>query len=138
MQWLLVEPRLVRGLWPQVQEHMLRGMKRGYGYTLTEEGVLGALEDGQMTMLGLQDDDASMVGSIILKVCTEDRGTVLFVVMVAGKWIDEEAVKAQEIIKDYASDVGADKIETIARRGQEQRLKSMGWKSRAVVMELEM
>ena len=135
MRWCNVEPRLVRDLWPQVQGHIRRGMKRGYGETFTEEGTLKALEDGRMQMLGLQDDDAKMIGSIILGLETRDKGPVLMVLMVAGKWIDEEAAKAQEIIVDHAQSLGAYKIETISRLGNEKRLKDMGWKSKAVVME---
>ena len=125
----------MRDLWPQVQGHIRRGMKRGYGETFTEEGTLKALEDGRMQMLGLQDDDAKMIGSIILGLETRDKGPVLMVLMVAGKWIDEEIAKAEEIIVDHAHSLGAYKIETISRLGNEKRLKDMGWKSKAVVME---
>jgi len=135
MQWQYVEPDEVLRAWQEIGPGIRRGLDRGCGDSLDEEMVVGRLLGGSFQLWVRVEEDGKISGSIILYVVQREKGKAIEVIMTSGKWWNDGLAMAA--LKDYAAQIGAYTIEAIIRNGLVSRLKSEGWRQKAVVMDVE-
>ena len=124
-------------VWDAVKDDVRRGFKRGHGDTTNETNFLNDLVNRETQMLAFLDGD-KIVGCMTFSISQRDTGPVPFIGMVTAKPLNDEIIDvAVAAVKTIASNVGAKRVETIARPGVVAAWKTRGWKSKAVIMTME-
>lgn len=113
-----------------------RGLAHGEGDGTTAEHIRGRILNGDL-ILWAAHDGPEVTAAIVLDVMKHPAKTTLFVVLIAGSRFAEWAPQVQALLRDYADIIGADTIEASVRDGLTRWLDRMGWRRKAVIMEMK-
>jgi len=123
-------------IWPKVVGLIERGLRHGQGDGTTSEVLRHRIITGDMLMWAIHDGE-DVKGVVILSVNVHATGKKLFVEMLAGRNPEEWQDQLIVLLRDFRDVVGAMCIEASCRRGIVKKLYDLGWREKAVVMELE-
>lgn len=122
-------------VWPEVVDLIERGLRHGQGDGTTSETLRHRVMTGDMLMWTVHKD-SEVLGVVILSMNTHATGKKLFVEMLAGHNPEEWQDQLIDLLRDFRDITGAMCIEASCRKGMVKRLRALGWREKAVVMEL--
>ena len=131
-----VPPEQLDFVWLQVRPMIRRGLKYGAGDSVSEAEIYTDIAEGKMLLWAVHSGD-HVIAVLVLQVAQRARGLALIVILAAGRDFWSWSYKVQDIIVDYAELIDAYTIEAVARDGMAKWLKELGWKKKAVIMELK-
>jgi len=112
-----------------------RGLRHGQGDGTTSDALRHKVLVGDMLMWAFHRG-IDVIAVIIFSVNQHATGKKIFVEMLAGRephlWQDE----LMQLLLDYRDITGAMSIEASCRKGMAKRLSELGWREKAVIMEL--
>lgn len=112
-----------------------RGLAHGQGDGTTSDHMLGKILKGDLYLWAIIDGEEVLAG-VVLSVRVKDTGLKVWVEMLAGKDRDLWADELVELLSDFQKLIGARCVEASCRPGIARLMKQMGWREKAVVMEL--
>lgn len=112
-----------------------KGLKHGAGDSITEDEILHGLMTGRMQLWAVHKGEEVIAG-LVLQTIERECGRALFIVVMAGRDFAEWSPKVNGLLQDYADLLGAYTIEAMCREGIAKWLKALGWKRKAIKMEL--
>ena len=131
-----ISPAEFDAVWAEVEPMAASGFRHGAGDTITPDEIRASVISGDMEMWAVHDAD-DITAVVVIQIIERPQGRVLAVVLVAGRGFASWGQQVQELLQEYASLIGADWIEAVARDGMAKWLSRMGWKRKATLMELK-
>jgi hypothetical protein len=122
-------------VWPIVEPMVRRALKHGQGDAGTAEGLLRKVYDGDLQMWAILID-GEITAAVILSVLQLDVCSKVWVHVIAGKRSDLWAADISKLLLDFKELTGAKCVEASCRPGAAKVMKSVGWRQKAVIMEL--
>jgi len=123
-------------VWPAVLPMIERGLRHGQGDGTTVDVMRHKVMAGDWLMWAVHEgDDVKAV--VILSVNVHATGKKVFIQMLAGHDMDQWQEELQGLLLDFRDVIGAMCIEASCRKGLVKRLSKLGWREKAVVMELK-
>jgi len=123
-------------VWREVAPMVERGLRHGAGDSTSPAELRAAIATGKMELWAVADG-GDIVAIVVLRVVSRVKGVALLVSLVAGRDFDSWGQMISDLVADYAELIGAYTVEATARKGMAKWLAQMGWRQKAIVMELD-
>lgn len=120
-------------VWSQVAPMIERGLIRADGDALNMAVIKAGVLAGEMQMWAIHDD-SEIIAAVVFRIVPHGMGRRLFVVILAGRDMDEWIDELIDRLMDYRDIIGADSMEASCRLGLAKYLQERGWSRKAVVM----
>ena len=131
-----VDSNLVPYVWYQFRDFVESATDYSNG-ELDAASVLTRLVDKRMQLMAIVED-GTVVGAIVTEVAVPPTGgKALRVVCLGGSGWDRWGEKVVDILKKWAGDIGANKVQLTGRKGWERKLRKLNWKVTSINMEVE-
>lgn len=135
MQVSYVTPEDFDYVWDKIKAMIRKGLRHGQGDSLTEDSLKKSIHRGDNLLLVAHDDDEVYAG-IIVEITQYPNKKTVFVVLVAGKEINNWGSEVEAALKMLKYNANADTIEASCRSGMAKYLMNRSWKQKALIMEL--
>jgi hypothetical protein len=129
-----VEPQTLDFVWSALRPQILKALSLGAGEHYTESYYFDAVKSGAMTMW-VGHEGRQVVAGGIISVQQHPKHKTVFVELLAGERLDAWLPQVETLLKEFKELVGATTIEASCRPGLAKKL--AGWKTKAILMELE-
>jgi hypothetical protein len=129
-----VEPQTLDFVWSALRPQILKALSLGAGEHYTEPYYFDAVKSGAMAMWVGHEAEHIVAGGI-LSVQQHPKHKTVFVELLAGERLDAWLPQVETLLKEFKGLVGATTIEASCRPGLAKKL--AGWKTKAILMELE-
>lgn len=129
-----VPPEMVDAVWPGVLPMIRRGISRVSGGDLTPETIRTAVISGDMHMWAIHEND-EVAAVVVFRILQRLHGRVLYVVMLAGRDMDNWIHELIRLLMDFKDIAGAMSMQATCRLGLAKYLADLGWKRKAIIME---
>lgn len=113
-----------------------RALSHGAGDRTTAEHLKEAVKQNRMS-LWVVHDGPEIVACVVVSIAHHPKKRAVFVQATAGRDLDQWIDQIEPLLRDCRDLVGADMIEAECRPGLARRLKKRGWRTKALLMELE-
>lgn len=122
------------GVWSALQGPIEKALSKGQGDSTTPQLVYHELLEDRMQMWVIHDEDHYKACAIVSLFDGPTRK--LIVEVLAGHNLKQWAADLNQVLADARDLLGAKCVEASCRPGLAEFLKGLGWKQKAVIMEL--
>lgn len=130
-----VPPEAAAAVWSTQTKAISKAIRSGQGDSTTSEAMLADILRGRVTLWAAHRGE-EILAVVVLSVTNHFTGKKVFVHLLAGQDMDEWAGDVQRLLLDCKELVGAMCIEASCRFGLGKRLRKLGWRKKAEIMEL--
>lgn len=135
VQVSLVSSATVDWVWSSLGPQIERALSHGQGDEVSSAYIKEMVRWGRMSMWVVHEGQQLLAGLIFT--VRESRVRKMYVEVLAGVRMDAWVDHLEQLMRDYAKEIGADCIEASCRGGLARRLGRRGWNQKAMIMELK-
>ena len=136
LEFASVPPDQVELVWPTLGPIIERTFIRAEGDAGGATEMLRKILSGEWKLWAIVRNGETQAG-LVFSVQQAGFDRKVWVHMLAGVNMQEWAVELQQLLLDFRVLVGASSIKASCRPGLAKFLKSLGWKRKAILMELD-
>jgi hypothetical protein len=136
LEFASVPPDQVQLVWPTLGPIIERTFVRAEGDAGAAREMLQKILAGEWKLWAIVRDGETQAG-LVFSVQQAGLDRKVWVHMLAGVNMHEWAAELQQLLLDFRVLVGASSIKASCRPGLARFLKSLGWKRKAILMELD-
>lgn len=125
---------LVAQVWPQVKGYVAEGLEHATTYNINHAEVF--LANGSWVLMVAVSEAGDIVGAYAVAFQNEPASRTAFIVSAAGKGLASQAAFDQ--VKSIAQNMGATKIQVLARESAARLYKRVGLAEKATLMEIKL
>ena len=130
-----VLPSQIGEIWEDIAPMVRRALEHAQGETTTLEDTYAAMRLGWIGTWLIVNEKNEIIGVVGHENQKNPGNRVLFVNFVAGRDFDKWSARLQEYLIAHKKQIGADVIWSSSRAGMMKKLKKLGWRVKAYIME---
>lgn len=125
---------LVAQVWPQAREFVANGLKHATACNISHAEVF--LSNGSWILLVAVNDNNDICGAYVLNIQNELANRTAMIVSAGGTGLASQ--EAFDQVKNIAFNMGATKIQVLARESAARLYKRVGLEEKATLMEIKL
>lgn len=132
---LPIPSALTPAVLPQIAADIERALEHGGDFDLDDAAERLAAKDWQLWVV---TDNKRSAGVVITHIAVRPKAKVVEIVLLSGENAKRWMPRAEEVIAEWAAELGCVAMEAAGRTGWERRMTPAGWKRQAVVIRKEL